>query len=288
MITILPTTNLISQTTSHRFRILLSPIATHTLAHEPNCLVYAWFVSDVDQHPSVPQHFMQGLEIYRSPPALAVDHRAGEAYKVMRAAVGAEKLTERASDLRALRRVGSSEGGGEGCGWITRSRETFVFGGAGLEAAEVEGGLSGMWEKEEVERAAERCQYLVVRRFQSKDGNREDLVRALRAIESVIEEDWQTVDGKDQPAGDAIAVETEVTLPPGVSKDVHTFLILEYPEEMTDEQLVTVERYTNKLAYERIERSLQPLWNRVAALCQDVVTTRWVSAGIGLVRGLDT
>jgi hypothetical protein len=52
-------------TDAQQFRSLLTPIAKTTIANEPECLAYAWFISD--EINEVPTRYMRGFEVLAWP-----------------------------------------------------------------------------------------------------------------------------------------------------------------------------------------------------------------------------
>ncbi|KAL2067202.1 hypothetical protein VTL71DRAFT_1626 [Oculimacula yallundae] len=83
----------------------IARIAPVTLATEPDCLGYAWFLSAGDNN-VVPSHWLRGFEVYESIEANQVAHRASDEYKAFQKAVGEEGLLARPSDLRFWRPAG--------------------------------------------------------------------------------------------------------------------------------------------------------------------------------------
>ncbi|SPO06781.1 uncharacterized protein DNG_09475 [Cephalotrichum gorgonifer] len=88
-----------------RFLAYLSKIAPVTLETEIQCPAYAWFRSAEDND-TVPHHWLRGFEVYETPEANTVTHRASAPYKAFRAAVREESLLERPSDLSFWRPTG--------------------------------------------------------------------------------------------------------------------------------------------------------------------------------------
>ncbi|KAK7227853.1 hypothetical protein V2G26_000023 [Clonostachys chloroleuca] len=109
-----PMSNCASLEKRDRFLEHIAKIAPITQRTEVDCLGYAWFRSAGDNN-VVPHHWLRGLEIYRTPQANWVDHRASDEYKAFRAAVAGESLLSRPSDLRFWGPMGigyaSREGG---------------------------------------------------------------------------------------------------------------------------------------------------------------------------------
>ncbi|KAH8700163.1 hypothetical protein BGW36DRAFT_424998 [Talaromyces proteolyticus] len=102
MFVIAPLSNCASTAKRDRFIEYLSKIAPVTYKNEPKCRAYAWFRSAEDND-TVPHHWLRGLEVYEDVEANTITHRASAEYKAFRAAVGAEGLLERPSDLRFWR-----------------------------------------------------------------------------------------------------------------------------------------------------------------------------------------
>ncbi|CRG90702.1 hypothetical protein PISL3812_07747 [Talaromyces islandicus] len=102
MFIISPLSNCASVAKRDRFIEYISKIAPVTYGNEPKCLAYAWFRSAEDNE-TVPHHWLRGLEVYEDVEANTNTHRASAEYKAFRAAVSAEGLLERPSDLRFWR-----------------------------------------------------------------------------------------------------------------------------------------------------------------------------------------
>ncbi|KAL3462173.1 hypothetical protein BJX64DRAFT_288712 [Aspergillus heterothallicus] len=102
MYVIAPLSNCASPKKRDRFLEYISKIAPVTSKTEPKCHGYAWFRSAED-NTAVPHHWLRGFEIYEDVEANTETHRASAEYKAFRAAVGAEGLLDRPSDLRFWR-----------------------------------------------------------------------------------------------------------------------------------------------------------------------------------------
>ncbi|KAL2848912.1 hypothetical protein BJY01DRAFT_246137 [Aspergillus pseudoustus] len=102
MYVIAPLSNCASPEKRDRFLDYIAKIAPVTSQSEPKCHGYAWF-RNAEDYNTVPHHWLRGLEIYEDVEANTETHRASAEYKAFRAAVGAENLLERPSNLRFWR-----------------------------------------------------------------------------------------------------------------------------------------------------------------------------------------